>query len=58
MRYGRAKFEYNGKIEIGRIVQVSPADWDERGVMPTVYVSQGAPTDIVRLRDAGTVNHL
>jgi hypothetical protein len=38
VRYGRAKFEHNGKIEIGGIVQVSPADWDKRGVIPTVYV--------------------
>lgn len=42
VRYGRAKFEHNGKIEIGRIVQVSPADWDHRGVIPTVYVSQNS----------------
>jgi hypothetical protein len=48
VRYGRAKFEHNGKIETGRVVQVSPADWDQRGVIPIVYVSQSARTDAKR----------
>jgi hypothetical protein len=40
IRYGRALFRHEGKVEVGRIEQIDPADWESSGVVPTVLVVQ------------------
>lgn len=35
--YGRAKFEHDGRTEIGRIDQIGPSDWDGTGAIPKIH---------------------
>ncbi|MGO8918574.1 MAG: hypothetical protein ACLQJR_21950 [Stellaceae bacterium] len=40
IRFGRAQFEHDGRIEVGRIEQINPPDWESSGSVPTVLVVQ------------------
>ena len=37
---GRARFIHDGKIEVGHIDTVAPSNWNETGVIPTIYIVQ------------------
>jgi hypothetical protein len=37
---GRTSFMHDGKIEVGHIDTVAPSNWDETGVIPTIYIVQ------------------
>jgi hypothetical protein len=41
VRYGRAQFEHDGKIEVGRIEQIDPPGWDSSGTIPKILVVKG-----------------
>jgi hypothetical protein len=38
VRYRRAQFDHDGKIEVGRIEQIEPSDWDSSGAVPKILV--------------------
>jgi len=37
---GRARFMYEGQVVVGGIDTLTPIDWAEKGVIPTVHVVQ------------------
>jgi hypothetical protein len=40
IRNGRARFDHDGKTEVGHIEQIDPADWDASGAVPKLLVVQ------------------
>jgi hypothetical protein len=36
---GRARFMHNGSMVVGHIDTLTPLDWAETGVVPTIYVA-------------------
>ena len=34
----QVSFEYQGKVETGLIERIDPSDWENRGVVPNIYV--------------------
>jgi hypothetical protein len=40
IRHGRARFEHDGRFEVGHIEQIEPPDWESAGAVPTVTVIQ------------------
>jgi hypothetical protein len=40
IQHGRARFEHDGKTEVGHIEHVEPPDWEGSGTVPKVLVVQ------------------
>ncbi len=42
---GAVSFSYKGKRETGQVEQITPPDWERRGMVPAVHIAKGQKAD-------------